>query len=312
MIGKTLAALTLLAASCAVGPTFKAPPAPVTETWRVAGNPHLATATAADSQWWRAFNDPALVAARRPLLPAEPAPADRGDQDRRGPRPARRGDRQAVPPVPGRVRERDGGGVEPERAQPRFHRPQLRRLPARVRRGLGARLLGQIPERRRSGDRRAARLGGRLLRRPRVADRGGRADLRRDPYLRGADRPGRAERQAPGGRARDRGGPVQGRRDLGARSDPGDDAAREHARLDSTAQSRARAGTQRSRHAARSANGHRPGAAHRGQGDPERAREGRDWCAGGDPAPAAGHPQRRAAGRRPVRANRRRQGRALS
>src|SRR4051812_17463544 len=52
--------LALLAQSaCAVGPDFKRPEAEVGQRW-LATDPRLATETAADSLWWKAFNDPAL------------------------------------------------------------------------------------------------------------------------------------------------------------------------------------------------------------------------------------------------------------
>jgi NodT family efflux transporter outer membrane factor (OMF) lipoprotein len=54
------AALSLLFSACAVGPNFTKPEAPVSPSWRTTGDPHLATATAADSLWWKTFNDPAL------------------------------------------------------------------------------------------------------------------------------------------------------------------------------------------------------------------------------------------------------------
>src|SRR3954470_2393387 len=52
--------LALLAQSaCAVGPDFKRPETEVAQRWH-ATDPRLAPETAADSLWWKAFNDPAL------------------------------------------------------------------------------------------------------------------------------------------------------------------------------------------------------------------------------------------------------------
>src|SRR5688572_17150933 len=45
---------------CMVGPDFKAPEAPLQPKWRAADDPRLAAQTAADTQWWKSFNDPAL------------------------------------------------------------------------------------------------------------------------------------------------------------------------------------------------------------------------------------------------------------
>ena len=56
-----LTVLSLLAAaSCSVGPTFKAPEATVAQTWRAAGDPRVSAVAAADASWWRGFNDPTL------------------------------------------------------------------------------------------------------------------------------------------------------------------------------------------------------------------------------------------------------------
>lgn len=43
-----------------VGPDFKRPEVPLTENWGPKGDPRIAAQTAADSQWWKTFNDPAL------------------------------------------------------------------------------------------------------------------------------------------------------------------------------------------------------------------------------------------------------------
>ena len=50
----------LFFAGCKVGPDFKAPQAPVNKDWSGKGDPRIATQTAADSRWWKVFNDPAL------------------------------------------------------------------------------------------------------------------------------------------------------------------------------------------------------------------------------------------------------------
>jgi NodT family efflux transporter outer membrane factor (OMF) lipoprotein len=55
----TLIALGTVGA-CAVGPDFTKPEASVSASWRAAGDPRVATQTAVDGLWWKAFNDPAL------------------------------------------------------------------------------------------------------------------------------------------------------------------------------------------------------------------------------------------------------------
>ncbi len=54
------AGAVVLATGCAVGPNFTKPEAPVAPSWRTAGDPHLSSQTAADTIWWKSFNDPAL------------------------------------------------------------------------------------------------------------------------------------------------------------------------------------------------------------------------------------------------------------
>jgi NodT family efflux transporter outer membrane factor (OMF) lipoprotein len=50
----------LVLAGCAVGPDFKKPDPAVSQGWHAAGDPRLSPQTAADSLWWRGFNDGAL------------------------------------------------------------------------------------------------------------------------------------------------------------------------------------------------------------------------------------------------------------
>jgi NodT family efflux transporter outer membrane factor (OMF) lipoprotein len=58
-VGWQLGVLLVLA-GCAVGPTFKNPQVTVNDSWRAAGDPRISRQTAADSAWWRAFNDSTL------------------------------------------------------------------------------------------------------------------------------------------------------------------------------------------------------------------------------------------------------------
>jgi NodT family efflux transporter outer membrane factor (OMF) lipoprotein len=46
--------------ACGVGPRFKKPEAKLNETWSAHGDPRLAPQAAADSLWWKTFNDPTL------------------------------------------------------------------------------------------------------------------------------------------------------------------------------------------------------------------------------------------------------------
>jgi len=60
---RTAAALLgviVAAAGCAVGPSFTAPQVAVADKWRRAGDPRVTSQSPTDSQWWKAFNDPAL------------------------------------------------------------------------------------------------------------------------------------------------------------------------------------------------------------------------------------------------------------
>jgi NodT family efflux transporter outer membrane factor (OMF) lipoprotein len=61
--------------ACSVGPTFTRPQAALPVAWQSASNPRLAANAAADSAWWRGFNDPVLDRlvdlARRQNLPLQ-------------------------------------------------------------------------------------------------------------------------------------------------------------------------------------------------------------------------------------------------
>jgi NodT family efflux transporter outer membrane factor (OMF) lipoprotein len=52
--------LLLELSGCAVGPDFKKPQAKVPENWGAKDDPRIATQTAVDGLWWRAFSDPVL------------------------------------------------------------------------------------------------------------------------------------------------------------------------------------------------------------------------------------------------------------
>ena len=97
----------LLLCACAVGPDFKRPEITVAGSWH-ATDPRLTTQTAADSLWWKSFNDPGAEQPRRARLPAEPVPADRRAAHRRGPRPVRHRHGPAVSADAGDLGERDG------------------------------------------------------------------------------------------------------------------------------------------------------------------------------------------------------------
>src|SRR4030095_5088485 len=60
---KALVAMSMSVAisGCAVGPNFTTPQATVGDKWRASGDRRVSTPVAADSTWWKAFNDPALA-----------------------------------------------------------------------------------------------------------------------------------------------------------------------------------------------------------------------------------------------------------
>ena len=193
----------LLLCACAVGPDFKRPEITVAGSWR-ATDPRLTTQTAADSQWWKSFNDPTLdhlvELAYRQNLPLQIAGLR--IVEARAQFGIATG--QQFPADAGDLRERDGDRAAPVARHRRGDQPTPGQLPGGLRRRVGAGLLGQVPPRRGGRGGRAARLGGRLSSGARLADRRGRAHLRRDPHLRGADRQAAGERQGPGGGAADR------------------------------------------------------------------------------------------------------------
>ncbi|AKU96577.1 RND efflux system, outer membrane lipoprotein CmeC [Labilithrix luteola] len=62
-VGGRLACLFGIVAAlgaCAVGPDFTRPEAPVPGSWQNAGDPRVSTQAAADSRWWKAFEDTSL------------------------------------------------------------------------------------------------------------------------------------------------------------------------------------------------------------------------------------------------------------
>src|SRR5690242_8468921 len=61
LFGAPLFASALLALeACAVGPDFKRPEVSIQSEWSAQGDPRVATTSAANSQWWKTFNDAAL------------------------------------------------------------------------------------------------------------------------------------------------------------------------------------------------------------------------------------------------------------
>lgn len=54
----SLLSLVFVLSGCAVGPDFVKPEAKIHENWLEKDDSRVATQTAVDSQWWRAFNDP--------------------------------------------------------------------------------------------------------------------------------------------------------------------------------------------------------------------------------------------------------------
>ena len=162
-------------AGCAVGPhVHHAPGDRSPDKWRAAGDARVTTQTAADSLWWKSFNDPALdrlvELAYRQNLPLQIAGLRIVEA------------RAQFGVATGRQFPQmqalfgSGGGGRAHRAgraaTPGSTATSLE-LPARLRRRLGAGLLGQVPARRRGGGGRPARVGGRLRHGAGVADRGG-------------------------------------------------------------------------------------------------------------------------------------------
>ena len=157
-------------------------------------------------------------------------------------------------------------------------------------------------------------IGGRLLRRAGLAHRGGRADLRRHPHLRGAHRAG--ARRTPSSRRRRCGSP-QSRFQNGATSEldrhPGHDAAaRARAPPSRSSQTGLAAGRERAEHAAGQPTGSVEALLDGPKEIPKAPAKVAVERTGRDAAAAPGHPQRRAQRRRAVRAHRRRQGGSLS
>jgi len=56
----TLVGVLLTLTGCAVGPHYVKPVVKVNDSWSATNNPQISTQPAADSEWWKAFNDPVL------------------------------------------------------------------------------------------------------------------------------------------------------------------------------------------------------------------------------------------------------------
>ena len=56
----SLLSIALVLGGCAVGPDFVKPEVSVRENWGDKGDPRVLTQAAVNTQWWKAFNDPAL------------------------------------------------------------------------------------------------------------------------------------------------------------------------------------------------------------------------------------------------------------
>ena len=118
----SLSGVVVVLCGCAVGPTFTPPQATVAANWRATNDPKIATQTAADSLWWKAFNDPALdrlvELAYHQNLPLQIA----GLQDRGGARPAGRRRRAgSIPQIAGRssaARPRSGSAEDAGQPSP--------------------------------------------------------------------------------------------------------------------------------------------------------------------------------------------------
>lgn len=56
----TFVGALLMLTGCAVGPHYKKPVVKVNDSWSVTSGPQISAQSAADSTWWKAFNDPTL------------------------------------------------------------------------------------------------------------------------------------------------------------------------------------------------------------------------------------------------------------
>ena len=59
-LAATLVCAVLTLTACAVGPRYARPSLKVNDHWSATDSPQISTQLAADSAWWKAFNDPAL------------------------------------------------------------------------------------------------------------------------------------------------------------------------------------------------------------------------------------------------------------
>ncbi len=184
----------------------------------------------------------------------------------------------------------------------------IRRLVDRIRRGLGAGLLGFLPARRRGGRRGARRPDRRLRRRAGHASGGGGGQLHPNAFARRAHRADAAERRvaredAPARRASLRKGPGHG-----PRRAAGQGQLVRHAGADSRLRDRLSQGAEPPLHPHGDAAAGPSPAARRKRADSRRAVPGRGRHSRRSAAAAARRSPRRARGRRAVGADRHRRG----
>ncbi len=195
--------IVLVATGCKVGPDFTRPQTTVNANWQGVRDPRLASQTAADSRWWQTFSDPALdrliERAYRQNLPLQIAGLR--IVEARAQLGVATG--QQFPQLQVAFGQRHRGRASAR--TPPARRPSRHRHYGDFRLGFDAAweldFWGKYRRGVEAESRRPAGVGRRLLHRPRLAERGGRPHLRRDPDLRGADRAGPGERPGSGGGA---------------------------------------------------------------------------------------------------------------
>ena len=183
--------LVLPFAGCSVGPNFLTPAAPVAAKWREARDASIKGDHGDYRHWWSVYRDPTLnrlvdIAYEQNLTLLEA-----------GARviEARASLGEAIGEFYPQTQQLSGTAdyLQPSRNDPTttpgelLSQAILAGQPGRAGR-LGARLLGQVPPRRRIRRRRLSRLDRQLRRRARYADRRRRHRLHRHPHLAAADR----------------------------------------------------------------------------------------------------------------------------
>ena len=303
------AALTLT--GCSVGPHYMKPELKANESWSTRGSAQFTEQPAADSAWWRTFNDPTLEKLIQLAFSQNPRLHATG---------ARILEARAVlgiavgrryPQLQEAFASATGVSLSENVANNSTFDRDFWDFQVGFDVAWEADFWNKDRQDREGAAGRRDELGGRLPERARLVERRGRPELFRRSHLRSAHRAGPKERRGPGRSVAHRRCPLPQWRHVGTGRVPGADALREHARVHSAARGQPDPGEERAVDAARSTDGRARRPVAGAGGDPGAAGTGGGERSRGDVTAPSGHPERRARGDVAIGADRRGEGGAV-